>query len=164
MKASPREPGQIRTPRGVHVLDLDDFEVWRPRVMALLILTAALLVTYWAAWFGDRGIVASDHTAEYIAFEQSFPLADAWLLGANVLAAIDLWRRRPSALVWLLALGGAGLYLCALDVLYDLEHGIYAKGQGGAIELAINLTTATLSIGLLRWTWRFRQQLLGAPN
>jgi hypothetical protein len=161
MNASPTEPSQASTLRSFRLLGLDDFEVGRPRVMALLIFTSVLLVAYWAAWFGDRGIVASDHTPEYIAFEQSFPLADAWLLGAALMAGVQLWRRRPSALVWLTVLGGAGVYLCALDVLYDLEHGIYAKGQGGAIELAINLITAALSIGLLTWGWRFRHELLG---
>jgi len=155
------EPSQASTLRCFRLLGLDDFEVWRQRVMGLLIFTSALLVGYWAAWFADRGIVASDHTTEYIAFEQSFPLADVWLLGAALLSAIQLWRRRPSALMWLLVLGGAGVYLCALDVLYDLEHGIYTKGHGGAIELTINLLTAALSIGLRVSAWRYRHELLG---
>ena len=47
--------------------------------------------------------------------------------------------------MWLLVLGGAGVYLCALDVLYDLEHGMCTKGHGGAIELTINLLTAALT-------------------
>jgi ferric-dicitrate binding protein FerR (iron transport regulator) len=158
------EPSHASTLRCFRLFGLDDFEVWRRRVTGLLIFTSALLVAYWAAWFADRGVVASDHTAEYVAFEQSFPLADAWLLGADLLAAIQLWRRRSSALVWLLVLGGAGVYLCALDVLYDLEHGIYTKGQGGAIELTINLLTAVLSIGLLASAWRFRRELLGSST
>jgi hypothetical protein len=36
-----------------------------------------------------------DRSAGYIAFEQSFPLADGWLLAAGV----QLWRRQPSALL-----------------------------------------------------------------
>jgi hypothetical protein len=156
------EPTQASTLPCFRLLGLDDFEVWRRRVTALLIFTSVLLVAYWAAWFADRGIVASDHAAEYIAFEQSFPLADAWLLGAALIAAVQLSRRRPSALMWLLVLGGAGVYLCALDVLYDLEHGTYTKGQGGAIELTINLLTAALSTGLMASAWRYRHELLGS--
>lgn len=72
-------------------------------------------MTYWVVWFADRGLLASDDTSGYIAFEQSFPLADAWLAGAALLAAIQLWRRRQSALMWLTILGGAGMYLCAMD-------------------------------------------------
>ena len=143
---------------------LDDFEVWRQRVIGLLLFTSTLLVAYWVAWFADRGILTSDHTAQYIAFEQSFPLADGWLLGAALLSASQLWRRRPSALMWLLVLGGAGVYLCAMDGLYDLEHGIYSKGHGGAIELAINILTVVLSTGLLASAWDFRNELLTAST
>jgi len=142
-------------------LDLNDFELWRRRLMGFMFVPVGMLVTYWALWFGDRGVVASEQASEYIAFEQAFPLADAWLLGAMLLAVGQLWRRRPSALKWLLVTGGAGIYLCALDVLYDMQHGIYAKPNGGAIELTINLLTLTLSVGLLRFAWRFRLQLLG---
>jgi hypothetical protein len=143
-------------------LALHDFARWRHRLIRLMLVPAALMVAYWTAWFGDRTLVASDHTAVYVAFEQSFPLADAWLLGAMIVSVTQLWRRRPSALLWLIVTGGAGVYLFALDVLYDLEHGIYAKPQGGMIELAINILTFTLSVALLRFAWRFRVELLAA--
>jgi hypothetical protein len=145
------------------VFRLDDFEAWRRGVARWAIVLAALLVAYWIAWFADRGIVASDHTADYIAFEQSFPLADAWLLAALLAAATQLSRRRPSALMWVFVVGGVGVYVAALDVLYDLQHGIYAKPQGGPIELGINIVTALSSIGILTFGWRFRHRLL-SPN
>jgi hypothetical protein len=155
---------RVRT-RRVRLFDLDNFELWRRRVASWAIATAALLVAYWALWFADRGAVASDHTAGYIAFEQSFPLADAWLFAALLIAAVQLWRRRPSALLWVFVVGGAGVYLAALDVLYDLQHGIYAKPDGGAVELGLNLVTALSSIGILSFGWRFRHRLLGtSPN
>jgi hypothetical protein len=141
-------------------LALDDFELWRPRVAAWLAVAAGLLAPYWVAWFADRNVVASAHTPEYVAFEQAFPLADAWLAGAALLAAVTLLRRLPSALIWPVAVGGAALYLGALDILYDLQHGIYAKGSGGAIELGINLVTVVSGIGVMRFAWRFRNQLL----
>jgi hypothetical protein len=90
MNPSPAaEPSHASTPRRFRLLGLDDFEVWRRGVTGLLIFTSALLVAYWAAWFADRGIVASNHTVEYVAFGQSFPLADAWLPGAALIAAIQ---------------------------------------------------------------------------
>ncbi len=49
-----------------------------------------------------------------------------------------------------------------MDVLYDLQHGIYSRGDGGAIELAINILTAVLSTGLLASAWDFRNELLAA--
>ena len=35
-----------------------------------------------------------------------------------------------------------------MEVLYDLQHDIYGKPHGGSTELAINVATAALSIGL----------------
>jgi hypothetical protein len=163
MNASLTEPNQVSTLRSPRLLAFD-FESWRSGVTRWLVVTAALLVAYWVLWLADRGILASDHTQEYITFEQSFPLADAWLLVAVLAAAIQLWRRRPGALVWVFVVGGAGVYLCAMDVLYDLQHGIYAKGQGGVIELAINLVTAVSSIGIMRFGWHFRYSLLGTST
>jgi hypothetical protein len=161
MSSSPTEPAEATTLRCSRLVGLHDFEVQRRRGMALLIFASLLLAAYWVLWFADRSVVASEHTAQYIAFEQSFPLADGWLLGAALLATIQSWRRRPSALMWLFIFGGAGLYLCALDVLYDLEHRIYSMGHGGTSELAINLATAAVSIGAIRVGWRFRRELLG---
>jgi hypothetical protein len=139
------------------------FESWRTGVMRWLIVTAALLVTYWLLWFADRGAVAASRGSQYVAFEQAFPLADGWLLAALVLAVIQLHRRQPSALLWVVVVGGAGLYLCAMDVLYDLQHAIYSRGQGGAIELAVNLITGASSLGIMIFGWRFRHALVGEP-
>jgi hypothetical protein len=144
----------------VSVLALHDFELWRIRLIRFMFVPIALLVAYWIAWYADRPLIASDHSVVYVAFEQSFPLADAWLLSAMFVSVIQLWRRRPSALLWLIVTGGAGVYLFALDVLYDLEHGVYASRQGGVIELVINALTVTLSVALLRFAWRFRADLL----
>ena len=137
----------------------DQFEAWRPRVTVWLACTAALLILYWLAWFGDREIVASENTAQYVSFEQSFVLADAWLLATVLIAAIQLWRRKASASMWLAIAGGVGVYLCALDVLYDIQHGIYGKGTGGAIELGINLFTVVSSVGVIAFSWISRQWL-----
>lgn len=144
-----------------HELALGDFELWRPRVVRWLLVAAAILTLYWIAWFADRAVVASAHSAGYISFEQSFPLADGWLAGSAVMAALTLRRGHPSALIWLAAVGGAALYLGALDILYDLQHGIYATGGSGAIELGINLVTVLSGIGAMRFCWRFRDELLG---
>src|SRR5580692_5972396 len=111
MNASRTDMGQASRLPGSHLLGLGHFEAWRRRVVVLLIFTSVLVVTYWVAWCADRGIVASSHTAQYIAFEQSFPLADGWLLTAALIAALQLSRRQPSALMWLLVLGGVGVYL-----------------------------------------------------
>ena len=100
-----------------------------------------------------RSLVASETGAAYTQFEDAFPLADGWLALCLVAASYCLVTARRAALFWLLAGGGAGLYLFAMDVLYDLQHGVWGKGANGVMELVINLLTLGLSVFVLRWTW-----------
>jgi len=132
----------------------------RAAMIALLLTCLSLIAAYWALWYTARPLVASETRPAYVEFEQAFPLADAWLALCLLGAGAALARRQPAALLWLLAGGGAGLYLCGMDVLYDLEHGIWGLGAGGAIELAINALTLAGSAGVLRWSWRRRAALL----
>ncbi|MHB8681483.1 MAG: hypothetical protein ACYDA2_05235 [Acidimicrobiales bacterium] len=138
--------------------DIDD--AVRRRMAVFLVVVAVVVVAYWAAWYGHRGLVASETRHSYYDFENAFPLADGWLVVALAASAWFLVRKRAGALGWLLAGGGAGLYLFGMDVLYDAEHGIWTKGGGGAIEAAINVATLAISLGLLRWSWRRRVALL----
>jgi hypothetical protein len=131
------------------------------RSMATLLLVAAgLIVAYWVAWYTHRSVVASETSVPYVQFENAFPLADGWLALCLVAAAHALVTRRRAAVFWLLAGGGAGLYLFGMDVLYDLEHGVWSKGANGIVELIINVLTLGLSLFVLRWTWANHAELL----
>jgi hypothetical protein len=131
------------------------------RAMAGLLLAAALLIAaYWLAWLAHRSLVASETGVAYTQFEDSFPLADGWLALCLVAASYCLVTARRAALFWLLAGGGAGIYLFAMDVLYDLQHGVWGKGANWVIELVINLVTLALSLFVLRWAWVRRDALL----
>jgi hypothetical protein len=101
-----------------------------------------------------------DHSGD----EDDFALADGWLLGTLIAAAVQLWRRRASALLWLIAAGAAGQYLLGMDMLYDLDHHIYAGNTGGVIELLIDILVAGASVGVLWWSWRYRWLLLDPPS
>jgi hypothetical protein len=130
------------------------------RTVATVLLVAALLVAaYWIAWLTHRSLVASETGIAYSQFEDAFPLADGWLALCLVAASFCLLTRRRTALFWLLAGGGAGLYLFGMDVLYDLQHGIWGKGGNGLVELAINLLTLGLSVFVLWWAWTRRGAL-----
>ena len=131
--------------------------------MAGLLLAVALLIAgYWLGWLLHRSLVASETGAAYTQFEDAFPLADGWLALCLVASSYCLWRARRAALFWLLAGGGAGLYLFAMDVLYDLQHGVWGKGANGVMELVINIVTLALSLFVLRWTWVRRDALLSS--
>ena len=47
-----------------------------------------------------------------------------------------------------------------MDLLYDLEHGIFGKGGGGAFEAVIVAVTWIFSITVLRFAWTRRAELL----
>jgi hypothetical protein len=49
-----------------------------------------------------------------------------------------------------------------MDVLFDLEHGIWTKGANGVVELAINVVTFVAALALSTWSWRHRGAL--APS
>jgi hypothetical protein len=63
----------------------------------------------------------------------------------------------PAALLWLLAAGG---FLLAMDVLYNLRHGVWFASQRGLAELLRNLATGAGTVVLFMWTWPRRSELL----
>jgi hypothetical protein len=137
----------------------------RRLVIVMLVVAIALDAAYWSIWFTQRDWIASEHTKSYYDFENAFPLADLWLGMLCVLALVTLVRRRPSAFLWLVATGAAGLYLGCMDLLYDLEHDIFTRGGGGAFEAVIVAVTWIFSVTVLRFAWTRRGQLLaGGPG
>ncbi|MBI1376377.1 MAG: hypothetical protein GC157_02675 [Frankiales bacterium] len=136
----------------------------RRLVLAALAFGAVLDVVYWVLWYAARDTVASASTDAYYDFENAFPLADAWLLLCVVAGFVTVLRRSHAALFWLLAGGGAGVYLGCMDTLYDVEHGIWGSGSGGAFELFIVVVTFVFSVSLLRWGWRRRHTLLALEH
>ncbi len=115
----------------------------------------------------DRSLLASSTAPAYFTFENAFPAADAWLVLTLILAVFGVARRRPAGLLWTLLAGGVGIYLGCMDVLFDLENGIYAirpsaDASGPIVEIAINILTFTLGISITAWAWRNRHWFFAA--
>ena len=132
----------------------------RRRVVGALLTGAVLLVVSWAAWLLDRSLLASDTRPAYYEFEAAFALADGWLAFCLVAGARALAARRATALLWLLAAAGAAGFLFAMDVLYNLQHGVWFASQRGLLELVRNLATGAGTFALVAWTWPRRARLL----
>ena len=131
------------------------------RTVELMLVGALVLdVAYWSIWFTSRDTLASEHREAYYEFENSFPLADAWLGLVCLLALVALRRGRPAAHFWLVCAGSAGMYLFGMDFLYDVEHGIFTAGAGGAVEAVIVAVTLVFSVTVLRFAWTRRDALL----
>ena len=132
----------------------------RRTVQAMLVVAIVIDLAYWTIWSIDRDVLASSHRTAFYEFENAFPLADAWLGLACLLALVCLRTNRPAAHFWLVCAGSAGLYLFGMDFLYDVEHGIFTAGGGGAIEAGIVAVTLVFSITVLRFAWTRRDALL----
>ncbi|MGY2702045.1 hypothetical protein [Nocardioides sp. HB32] len=70
-----------------------------------------------------------------------------------MLALVALVRDNGSATFWLTCAGSAGMYLFGMDFLYDVEHGIFTSGGGGAVEAVIVALTLVFSVTVLRFAW-----------
>ena len=131
----------------------------RPAVILLLWVTAAVTVLYWLVFF-TSGAVHSTAEECYLVFERAFPLADAWLATLCVVAAEGLRRQREWAVLAGVAAGSALVYLGGMDVLYNLENGMYARINAAmAGEVAINVWSWTFGPFLVAYFWRHRRRL-----
>lgn len=132
--------------------------------LGVLLVAFVAILAYWIVWFFvDRDALASMHDRGYYMFENAFPAADGWLALGCAASAWTLYKRRPSALFWLLVGGSAGIYLGLMDVLFDLENGVYGAPTGDWGAVATELTVNIYALGVGTWAlvfgWRNRAWL-----
>jgi hypothetical protein len=135
--------------------------------IALACIGSAAIIAYWAIWFaGDRSWLASLDTPSYYAFENAFPAADAWLAFASAATAWTLYKRRPSAVLWLLVSGSSSVYLGLMDILFDLENNVYRAPDVGAVitEIVINLSSLAIGVWMMWFGWHHRSALLARSD
>ena len=130
------------------------------RILAVMLLVAGVgTFAYWLAFFSS-GIVQATSEPCYLVFERAFPAADAWTAVAAILAGVALLRRRPPAVLFGIAAGSGSIFLGLMDVLYNLEHGMYAlRSAEMAYEALINVLCLTLGPATMLYVWRWRVTL-----
>ena len=140
-------------------------------MVGLLWFASIATAAYWVIWFAvDRTWLATADTPAYYTFENAFPAADAWMSITGALAAIALQRGRATALLWMLVAGSASVYLAAMDILFDLENGIYRVAGGNvgnlAVEAFINVGCLAGGVAVIAYAWRHRKYLMSleAPS
>lgn len=136
----------------------------RPRdtnvLIGLGIVTVMAVLLYWLTWFAAPDLIQSrppsaPDYATYVNFEQAFPLADGWLALSALVGVIGLWKMRDWGFLFMLLAGGAAIFLGCMDLLYDLEHGMFAPLTPEAgIELAIVIATLALGPLVIVLAWR----------
>ena len=133
---------------------------------SLMVVAAAGTVAYWVAYFA-AGAVQTSADPAYVAFENAFPLADAYMAACWMAAALLLLRRRLAAVPVGIAAGSAMVFLGLMDTLFNLEHGKYATMTGEmAVETAINVGCLTFGpVTMIRlWNARGRFETDGRPG
>lgn len=128
---------------------------------ALMRIMALGMVAFWVAYFGFGAVQTSADPA-YLAFENAFPLADAYLAAALLWAAHLLARGRVAAVPVGIAAGSAMVFLGLMDTLFNLEHGKYARMTAEmAVETWINLVCLVFGPWTMVRLWRARHRLEG---
>lgn len=134
----------------------------KPRIIWVLIslniFAAVAVVLYWIAFFAaPEAIHTRPGDPIYLAFELAFPLADGWVVGAATLGAVGLWRMKDWGFLFTLLAGSAVIFLGLMDLLFDLEQGIFTPLTGEALtELAIVVLSLTLGAFSIVAMWRQR--------
>jgi hypothetical protein len=129
-------------------------------VSVLLDLTGVMTVVYWVLYFAT-GVVQAETSEVYIAFENSFPLADAWMAAACFAGAAGLFLRRHWGLLFGICAGATMIFLGCMDVLFNLEQGMYAVMNGEMVfETLINVWTLGFGAFVLWFLWSRRKLLL----
>ena len=130
------------------------------RVHAALMRAVALgTIAYWMAYFWF-GAVQTGSDPGYVAFENAFPLADAYMAAGYLVAAHLLVRGRPAAVPVGIAAGSAMVFLGLMDTLFNLEHGQYAiRTPEMATEIAINVVCLVFGPWTMVRLWSARRRL-----
>lgn len=118
----------------------------------LLIVTAVVTVAYWLDFF-LRGTVHVVEEEWYLRFERSFPVADAWMAGASLVAAIGLLGDRSYGVVFGLAAAGALLFLGLMDLTFNVQNGLF--------RLLPQSAEMWVEVAIIVWCFALGSVLLG---
>ena len=130
----------------------------------LMLGAASLVAAYWADFF-TGGHVRSDSSPVYLEFERAFPVADGYMAGCLVASAVLLRRGHAAAVPSGLAAGSAMVFVGLMDVLFNLEHGMYRQRTSQmAVESLINAACLTFGPYTMVRLWRARGRLEAAQQ
>ncbi len=129
----------------------------RQRVLSIILLITALVTAlYWWSYFTGGQVRVVD-ARWYSAFEDSFPVADAWMALCCAIAGIGLWIGRAWAARAGLLAGSALFYLACMDITFNVENELYAMlatSDPMRFELTVNLWSLILGAVTILMCWR----------
>ena len=126
------------------------------RIIAIAeVIAALLLIGFWIGWFLDilKSFEAGHQLYDvYIAFESSFPVADAWIVILLLISAFGVFNEKSYGSFFAAAAGGAFVFLGLIDISFNLQQGVY---QYDALAIVINLAALIGGVVLLAWFGRY---------
>ena len=137
----------------------------RPRGFVILAVILAIFslgtIAFWIEFF-TSGTVSMSDTPAYIEHEQSFPLADAYMVACALTCAVGLIRMRPWALLFGVMAGSGIIFLGLMDTLYSIQQGMFSRFTVAGVE-AVVICAICLILGpvTIIYLWRNRARLLG---
>ena len=148
----------------------------RPRGFVILAVILAIFslgtIAFWIEFF-TSGTVSMSDTPAYIEHEQSFPLADAYMVACALTCAVGLIRMRPWALLFGVMAGSGIIFLGLMDTLYSIQQGMFsisAHSDQGAVGFSSSVSVEAFVICAIClilgpvtiiYLWRNRARLLG---
>lgn len=135
-------------------------------VIGIGIFTVVAMLAYWFAWFAAPSVVQARTPVDadyaiYVAYEQAFPLPDAFVTVAALVGLIGLQKMRSWGFLSMLLAAGGAFFLGLEDLLYDLEHSMFVPFTGAAgIELAIVLVIMLLGPTMTVLLWKHRREII----
>lgn len=129
----------------------------RQRVLSIILLITALVTAlYWWSYFTGGQVRVVD-ARWYSAFEDLFPVADAWMALCCAIAGIGLWIGSAWAARAGLLAGSALFYLACMDITFNVENELYAMlatSDPMRFELTVNLWSLILGAVTILMCWR----------
>ncbi|MFX0149941.1 MAG: hypothetical protein ACFFAJ_04110 [Candidatus Hodarchaeota archaeon] len=127
------------------------------RYIAIIeIFGAMTIIGFWIGWFLDifKSINPTHPLYDtYVAFETSFPIADAWIVILLLVSAYGIFKEKQYGAPLAIAAGGALVFLGLIDSSFYLQQGVY---QDNISLFVINL--ACFIGGGFAITWFGRNQ------
>jgi hypothetical protein len=130
-------------------------------ILAILLTVFALgVVAFWLEFF-TSGTVSMSNDPAYLQHEQSFPLADGYMVACALISAAGLIKRRSWALLFGLLAGSGIIFLGLMDTLYSIQQGIFSLSTTEGIE-ALIICGLCLVLGpcTIIYLWQNRTYLL----
>jgi len=126
------------------------------RYVAYIEIVGALtIIGFWIGWFLDLfKSISPDHALYeiYVAFEKSFPIADAWIVILLLMSAYGIFKEKPYGAFLAVAASGALIFLGLIDSSFYIQQGIFHYDLS-LVAICIACIIGG-SFGLI-WFWRY---------